>query len=109
MNLSGMTLEEQVEHLKWRIEEITEPPEEYADMLESLTSNQRAMVGLMLKREGRTVSRAALYAAADTRLTAEPENSLKAQICYIRKRLREAGVPIEIQTSWGIGYRAVWK
>ena len=105
--LAGMTLAEQVEHLTYMVEELTTPPPEHTDDLQFLTPSQRGIVGLLLRREGRTVVHSALIAAGDIGLDADARQTLQSQICLIRGRLRKAGVPIEIHTTWGIGYRAV--
>lgn len=101
--LEGMTLAEQVEHLKWLVEELTTPPVEF----DGLRPTERRIVAVLLRHEGKTVPMAALWAAADLdRLPddASRENNVKVHVCRARKAL--AGT-VEIHTTWGIGYRAV--
>jgi len=105
-----MTLQERVEHLQYLLDEMTTIPPEHTDKLRCLSKAQRRIVAMLLRADGVTVAREALFAAMEPRShvhDTDCDNTLKAQICYMRRRLREAGVPIEIQTSWGMGYRAV--
>ena len=105
--LDGMTLAEQVEHLTYMVEELTTPPPEFADCLTMLSFSQRRMVGLMMKRRGEVVPFAALWAAGEISEDCNSDNILRSHISQARRKLRDAGVPLEIHNEWGIGYRAV--
>ena len=105
--LEGMTLEEQVEHLKGLIYALEDP------RLDCLTPQQRRLVAKLIRANGRCVGHAALQdiACMNQRSDASALNAdtvVKVQIHHARNRLAAAGTPMTIKTVWGVGYRAEW-
>lgn len=105
--LDAMTLPEQVDHLKWMVEEMTEGRGD--DDLTFLPPIPRRIVRALLAAEGRTVSSWACCVAVygGERGDDFPDNStLRVHVYNARRRLRAAGYPLEIEAVTGAGYRA---
>lgn len=65
-----------------------------------LTPTERRMAALLLDADGKAVSRAALDAVSDC----PSEGKTAVYICGIRKKLRAAGIGLQIETVFGVGY-----
>jgi DNA-binding response OmpR family regulator len=107
--LADMTEPDQIEHLKWLVDELTtgEPKHEVA--LRCLTRQQRRIVAMLLKADGETVTKEQLAAAANINRHVDDwhdDNLVAAQISIARKRLKDAGVPLTITATWGVGWWA---
>ena len=104
-----MPLDAYADHLEWLVEEMTTPPPEYDERLQCLSPAQRRMVALMLRASGEAVPHSALMAAGEIEHSPDSatDGSLKAQICYARRRLAEAGVTLKIYNEHSYGYRVV--
>ncbi|TCP43952.1 DUF6456 domain-containing protein [Rhodovulum marinum] len=75
-----------------------------------LSPAQVRLLAALDRRRGRPVSREALGAAGASRRSLSEdegpkENVLDVHVSHLRKRIREAGLPIEINAVWGFGYR----
>lgn len=77
----------------------------------SFTPLQMAMLALLHRRKGAAVSREAIVAVTRTERNVRREDVglqlVTAQVCYIRKRLRDTGAPWRIRTHWAFGYSLV--
>lgn len=96
--------------LRYLLDEMTSTPEEFEEIGEAanLSAFQRRVLGMLLGRPGKAVTRDQLTAAlmvgrpfADWPST----EVVDAHICNIRKRLGPDS-PVQIKTVWGIGYSA---
>ena len=105
------SLRDQVEHLRFMLDEITSPPPEWTQTMArvgvSLSPCQSRVLGALVHAKGAIVTRESLLAATIwDRQAAEPEiKVVDVYISHVRRKLREAGVPGEIMTVWGVGYR----
>lgn len=100
----------EVESLRYTLTEVTAAPPDFAEQMEvcRLTKSQAAILSLIIKAGGRTVSHQSLVATLDWLLhRTEDEGTvetIKTQMCHLRQRLAKAGSPIRIRTVWGVGY-----
>lgn len=106
-HIDDLPLPEQVEHLKYLVEELVTPPEDGPD-LSVLTVTQRRIVSRLLRANGRIVPLDALITALSMGSSFQQDKrTVQVHISHIRARLRAAGSPIVINTIWGVGYSAV--
>lgn len=101
-------LTDEVEHLRFLLEEMTALPPEWAGREEEyLSPSERAVLARIVKSGGETVPFGALGAAATfvTRgMDTADITTVRVLICKARKKLSEHGSPIRIRTVWGVGY-----
>ena len=72
-----------------------------------LTRTEAAMLKVLIKSGGKTVSRSAILDAVFFDTPDCTEDSLKIHISNLRKKLREADGMNHIESVWGIGYKLV--
>lgn len=72
-----------------------------------LTRTEAALLKVMIKSGGKTVSRSAILDAVFFDTPDCTEDSLKIHISNLRKKLREADGMNHIESVWGIGYKLV--
>ena len=105
--MTSLALQERIDHLEHCLREITTP--DNSGVPESITRPAcRRLLGALLNANGRAVPYEGLLAAMfwDRQDCDWPEgNVLQAQICYLRRDLKAAGSPIEIENVSGWGYR----
>lgn len=111
--LDGMSPEDQIDHLKFMVEELVGDHLPGPSQLDCLTLQQRRIVGRLVKSEGRTVPHSSIHAAcwADRSTDEWPVDAgchVSVQLRGARRRLARAGVPLRIEAIFGIGYRAKW-
>jgi two-component system response regulator MprA len=70
----------------------------------ALTPTEFRIVAALAARPGEVVRRAALVAAAWPDGAIVHDNTLDAYVARIRRKLRDAGAPAEIETARGVGY-----
>lgn len=98
-----------VEELEFVLSELTSLPEQFYEISGvKLGLSKRRMLSLLVHHQNQIVSKHALLQAAIVGRGDSAENlkMVDVYICLIRKALRKAGVKGEIETAWGIGYRA---
>ena len=71
----------------------------------ALTPTEFRLLAALAARPGDVVRRASLVAAGWPDGAVVHDNTLDAYIARIRRKLREAGAPAELQTARGVGYR----
>ena len=71
----------------------------------ALTPTEFRLLAALAARPGDVVRRASLVAAGWPDGAVVHDNTLDAYIARIRRKLREAGEPAELQTARGVGYR----
>ncbi|MFT3972178.1 MAG: hypothetical protein QM699_01580 [Amaricoccus sp.] len=104
-------LEEEVEHLRHLLAELTKPPPEFVPLVDmlSLTPAQAAILGRLLRAKGEVVPYEALSVAAAASGTARVDfpgyNTVKTQAFHIRRKVVGSGIRVE--AVCGIGLRAV--
>lgn len=108
-DIASQPLQDQVEHLRWAIEEITTPPPEFmasvAELGVHLTQGEGRMVGALMKHAGKPMTKEALLIAMafDRHIDHLPdEKMVDVVVCKVRKKLQGSG--FQIDTLWGQGY-----
>ncbi len=100
---------ERIEYLLYVIENLTEMESVDTEALTKIKLNPSHILLLTVlnRYSPRTVPLRELMNIADFcgRDTVSTQESLKAMVCQMRRRLRDAGSDIEIETIWGVGYR----
>lgn len=104
--------DDEVEILRAKIEWLVGDGAEAADLISAygLTRQQAAILLALQRANGRAVSYDSLLARLNVlRPDADMSSvaSLQAQVSYMRRKLRAAGVPHEIEYVYGVGYRMV--
>jgi two-component system, OmpR family, response regulator len=69
-----------------------------------LTPTEFRLLGALAARPGHVVRRASLISAAWPEGAIVHDNTLDAYLARLRRKLRDAGAPAEIQTARGVGY-----
>ena len=70
-----------------------------------LTPHRQIIYTMLTQANGEMVSNQALEDALLAQGAKSPE--IKVAVCYIRKAIKEAGLPQKIEVIWGRGYRLV--
>lgn len=84
----------------WDVESLTLVE---GDVVVRFTRDQAVLFDLLMKKAGRTALKHALiHAIFGAREPEDPDNVLKAQVCYMRKKLLRT--KFRINTIWGMGY-----
>jgi DNA-binding response OmpR family regulator len=97
--------------LRYLLDEITAVPPELSDKLPGMTLAQNRILGALLGKPGKVMTRAQLLAAT---MVCRPladwpmSDVVDAHIWNIRKRLGPDS-PVTIRTERGFGYSATWK
>lgn len=101
---------ERIEHLEFCIREITAFETDDPAIPEglNLSVTKRRILGALIKAKGRYMSTGQIMAAAYwDRLGEWPDQHvIQVYVCKIRRALRDADVPLVIESAWGFGYRA---
>lgn len=105
------TLRAKISDLEFKLEAFTQHADIPLPLLDGpfrLTPRQLQLFKLLWRHKPRVVQRAVLW--NEILGTSEPEGPdklLDVFISHIRKKLREAGLPLEVKTQWGYGYGLV--
>jgi DNA-binding winged helix-turn-helix (wHTH) protein len=111
--LDALPLSDQVEHLKFVIDELTSPPPEWFDRTEALDVRfqpaERRILGLLMRRAPMVVSKEALFEAIAWDRLDRPSvdgggNTVRVQVHNIRAKLRALECD-HVETVHKIGYR----
>ncbi len=108
----SISRDDEVEALRAKIEWLVGDGAEAADLIAAygLTRQQAAILLSLQRANGRAVCYDSLLARLNVlRPDADMSSvaSLQAQVSYMRRKLRAAGVPHEIEYVYGVGYRMV--
>lgn len=100
-------LTDEVEHLRFLLEEMTALPPEWAEREHGLTPSEHALLARVVRSGGEPVPFGALAAAISfAARTMDPPCSRTVSVvaCRVRKKLAASNSPIRIRTVWGVGY-----
>jgi len=108
--LKGMTLEEQVEYL---VAIVDGPLVAKAYLVDTMgmwfQTNPSLVLHRLTTRPGRTVQYVDLIDICDFSETVKnPRLALASAVKRLRRTLEKYGLPIQIETLYGVGYRAVF-